>query len=101
MFAHQNDGNSLSKFPKNAVAGIDMMPDACIRERSLLKYGLRAQLVYAVEREGTYVANGLRHVQSRCNVLEPGGTQAGRTPTPNPMTGSQMKLSPPASSSPS
>lgn len=65
MFAHQNDGNSLSKFPKNAVAGIDMMPDACIRERSLLKHGLRVLLVYVVEGESTYVANGLRHVQSR------------------------------------
>lgn len=49
MFAHQNDGNSLSKFPKNAVAGVDMMPNACIRERSLVKYSLRFLLVYVIE----------------------------------------------------
>lgn len=49
MFAHQNDGNSLSKFAKNAVAGVDMMPNACIRERSLVKYSLRVLLVYVIE----------------------------------------------------
>lgn len=78
MFAHKNDGNSLSKFSKDAVTGVDMMPDACIRERSLAEYDLRTLLVRVVEEEGTYVADSLRHVQSRWNVLEPGGAQAGR-----------------------
>lgn len=74
MFAHQYDGNSLSKFSKDAVTGIDMMPDACIRECSLARYSLRTLLVRLIEEEGTYVADSLRH--SRWNALERGGAQA-------------------------
>lgn len=97
MFTHQNDGNPFGQFSKDAIAGIDMVPDACVCERSLAEYSLRALLARVIGDEGTYVADSLRHVQSRWDGARARRSALVLPPTPNPMSGFPFGLPSPLS----